>query len=78
MIAKDFFFMFITRTRVKERHSYHIWSDRVNMQHQIEIRFPQKPAFLWIAMQKDADPGIPKIGDARARLESLNTRKTAR
>jgi hypothetical protein len=46
MIAEDFFFMFITRTKVKERHSYHIWSDRVNMQHQLGIRRPQKPAFL--------------------------------
>jgi hypothetical protein len=51
MIAEDFFFMFITRTRVKERHSYHIWSDRVNMQHQLGIRRSQKPDFFWIAVQ---------------------------
>lgn len=59
MIAEDFFFMFIARIKVKEGHSYHIWSDRVNMQHQLGTTHLQK------SMCKDALAEVHKEKDLR-------------
>ena len=74
MIAEDFFFMFITRTREKERHSYHIWSDRVNMQHQLGTSYLKKSRYKDILAEfhKEKDLRKEKYHKSEAIIAATN------